>query len=193
MSDEKNDLPSSERAMEAHTDVPYIALRLNRKKICHLIGLLLPIFFFAFLWGILPVLMTGDIESIPMKPYNQKPFFVLSCFAVMIFPTIIILTLRRLGTVYLYQDRVVLKCYLGSLRIIFYSQMHVLLEDQKVNIYHVKDIEQKKWLQLQWIMWAKGIGIPLPWLQSMEDVPRTVALLKEKAFRFEDLRSSAKR
>ena len=156
-----------------------VTLHLNRTKFFMAFGAMFLLMAYSFWEGVLPVIVTGEINSIAMKTYNKLPFFVVSSLVLLIFPMIIIPALMRNGTVTFFTDKVILYRSIGGSCVIKYSSMYTKIYNSSILILNGSDTYKSSHFNIIIRENTDGIVVPISmFILNTCDVYKAIDILK---------------
>lgn len=165
-----------------------VVLKLDRKKFFKYMGLFIVLLAYTFIEGLLPVMLTGKITAISVKPYYQLSFFVVSILSFIFIPMAVFPAIWRNGSLYLYSDKVVFHRSIGGTRCFYYSSMLVLQKHAFLKILNHVYLRDANWIKLFLIEGFQGIVVPLTlFLENKEDAQKAIDILKKRAKEFKDM------
>lgn len=167
---------------------PLVVLKLDSKKFFRYMGLFLILMVYTFVEGILPVMLTGKITAISMKPYYQLSFFIASILSFIFIPMTVFPAIWRNGSLFVYSDKVVFKRSIGGTRCFYYSSMLVIQKHAFLKILNHVYLRDANWIKLFCIEGFQGIIIPLTlFLENKEDAQKAIDILKRHAKEFKEI------
>jgi hypothetical protein len=192
-------------------ETPLVILKKKRKTLLFGFLILIILIFYSIFGVILPVLKTGDYNSVYCLGGIVKKIlmFYASCFILLWLPYLIISLLRNAGTYFFYNDRVELNAYwIKRKAVIPYNRMRVIRKSSGRGgvmwmvdtMYNVNSIMSHPLLFFKFRYW-NGIrfatffsdqkiaglkaGLTMAW-ENPEDGLKALQILKEKALSYEE-------
>ncbi len=144
---------------------------------------LLPIsvFALALFGGIVPVIVTGNINSVFASPPWQKTFFIFSIITMVLYPIVIFMLVNRNGRITISNDGVELVNMIGIRKTINY--VNTIIKDASVNItiYDVSIINDSSKIYCFFYQIFGGINIPFKFINESNNIERAIELLNENS------------
>jgi len=171
------------------SDSELLRLRLDTDKLFFVCSFIVIFLIYVFWAGLLPVIQTGTIEVVQMKPRHQLAFFINSVLAFMFCPLILSYALLRSGTIAFYPECIVFYRAIGGQRSLKYSSMSVTQKAGSILICDFEKLQNANWFKALWIEWRYGMCVPLnSLLINKNDQQKGIDMLKKNARSFNDMR-----
>jgi len=154
-------MADNEANKSEHDGTELAILWLDQYKLFLVSGFLVLFLIYVFWVGLLPVMLTGKIESVRfVAPYIKGPFFINSILSFIFIPLLLFSALWRSGTIFFYPDKIVFHRVIGGTRSLEYSSMLVRQKAFNIFICNYDDLQGANWFQSVWIEWLYGMYAP---------------------------------
>ena len=199
-------------SLNTGNETPLVVLKQNKKWLLFTFILLIILLFWSIFGAILPVLKTGDYNSVicyPGRTFQKILIFYACCIIFLCTPYSFISLLRNAGTYFFYNDRVELHAYWIKRKVVIpYNRMHIIRKSSVRSgvmwiidtRYNVNSIMSHPLLSFKFRYWhglrfttffidqkIAGIkaGLTNIW-ENPEDGLKALQILKEKALSYEE-------
>ncbi len=185
-------------------ETPLVILIGNRKAMSIGIWILVLIIPWSIFGIILPVLTTGDYNSVwpasTVSNVRNILMFYLAWIVLLFAPVFLVLTLGKAGTYYFYSDRAELRTYWIKRKLMIpYNRMHVIRRSGRILMtaqslpswsHPLLRFKEEYWNSLFFAtifddpkIAGMKAGLTRTW-ENPEDGPKVLEILKERAFSF---------